>query len=103
MGSAFSWKAAIGWSPIAVSGGRTVIVDAMRAKVNTAIGEGKEERVFDWDRAAAILREKTPKTAKAGLIEDAGSIAVIYQYGEMRIDYKARPYSVSKNGLTELG
>lgn len=38
-----------------------------------AIGEanrGKEQMVFDWDRAAAIIAERKPSLARAGLSRD---------------------------------
>lgn len=44
---------------------------------------GKPERVFDWNKAARIIRERRPHAAYAGLAEDlADTFSVIYVDGE---------------------
>lgn len=37
--------------------------------INQATPDGNE-KVFDWDKAAKIIKERKPKTASAGLSED---------------------------------
>ena len=32
--------------------------------------DGKELMIFDWDKAATMIKEKNPKVARAGLMED---------------------------------
>ena len=45
----------------------------MDTRLAFALGDanrGKEEMVFDWDKAAKILKERRPVNAKAGLQDD---------------------------------
>ena len=43
----------------------------------------KEPMVFDWDRAAELIRERQPEVARAGLKEDwEWTGGTIYQAGE---------------------
>lgn len=44
---------------------------------------GRPERVFDWNKAARIIRERRPRAAYAGLAEDlADTFSVLYVDGE---------------------
>ncbi len=40
------------------------------AKSRMAQAAGVKEKVFDWDKAAKIIKELQPKKASAGLAED---------------------------------
>lgn len=45
----------------------------MDTKIAFALGRanrGKEPMVFDWNKAAELIREKSPQTAMAGLRDD---------------------------------
>jgi len=52
-----------------------------------AMGEsnrGKEMMIFDWDKAAELIRERKPETASAGLSGDwGGTGGEIYRSGEI--------------------
>ena len=45
-------------------------MDTMTAFAMGEANMGREMKVFDWDKAARIIKEKQPKTAHAGLAED---------------------------------
>jgi hypothetical protein len=47
-------------------------MDSMQAMAMGLASKGNEQRVFDWDRAAALIRERQPNVAAAGLREDWG-------------------------------
>ena len=47
-------------------------MDTVQAYMRGQANRGEEERVFDWEKAAQIIKERRPKTASAGLIEDWG-------------------------------
>lgn len=42
----------------------------METLMEIAIKESQKGKVFDWDKAAKIIKERKPKTASAGLAED---------------------------------
>lgn len=45
-------------------------MDTMQALAVGMMNRGKEERVFDWGKAARLIKERRPQTASAGLEED---------------------------------
>ena len=45
-------------------------MDTMLAFALGEVNRGKEMKVFDWDKAAQIIKEKNPEYAEAGLFED---------------------------------
>lgn len=45
-------------------------MNTMRAFMMGLANRGKEQMVFDWDKAAEIIRERKPKYACAGLRSD---------------------------------
>lgn len=45
-------------------------MDTMSAFMMGVINRGKEPKVFDWDKAAQILRERKAQYAEAGLLDD---------------------------------
>lgn len=48
---------------------------------------GKEPMVFDWDKAAMLIRERKPEIAEAGLKDDwEWTGGVIYENGEPVLD-----------------
>ena len=51
-------------------------------KVRAAVAAGKKRRVFDWDKAARLIRDRQPSVAEAGLAEDWNNTGgVIYEQG----------------------
>lgn len=55
-------------------------------------------RVFDWDKAAELILQRSPQMAHAGLIEDWGATsALIYDKGKPRLeeDFYEKPYLMS--------
>ena len=57
-------------------------MDTMAAFMMGAANRGKEQMVFDWDKAAEIIRERKPRWAEAGLkgdFENTGGL--IYDEG----------------------
>lgn len=50
--------------------------------INKSTPDGNE-KVFDWDKAAKIIKERKPETASAGLAEDwAWTGGLIYENGK---------------------
>ena len=48
---------------------------------------GCKMKVFDWDKAATLIKEKKPESAYAGLLEDMGyTVGHIYGDGKPDID-----------------
>jgi hypothetical protein len=45
-------------------------MDTMRAFAMGEANRGREMRVFDWDRAAKLIRDSRPEVASAGLADD---------------------------------
>lgn len=45
-------------------------MDTLSAFLMNQINQGKEPMVFDWDKAAEIIKDKKPATACAGLRDD---------------------------------
>lgn len=45
-------------------------MDTMQAFARGSASRGQELMVFDWDRAAQLIRERKPKVASAGLTGD---------------------------------
>lgn len=45
-------------------------MDTMSAFVMGEVNRGKEQKVFDWNRAAQIIKERGAKNASAGLAND---------------------------------
>lgn len=64
-------------------------MDTMLAFAMGEANRGREMKVFDWDKAAKIIKEKQPKTAYAGLAEDwEYTSGKIYEDGEtIRTEY----------------
>ena len=62
-------------------------MDAMWAYAMGRANSGQEPKVFDWDKAAAMIANEQIKTAAAGLLEDWGYTAVdIIVNGELQLD-----------------
>lgn len=58
-------------------------MDTMAAFAMGQATRGNESKVFDWDKAAEIIRDKKPMWAIAGLKEDMDwTSGAIYQDGE---------------------
>lgn len=49
-----------------------VIMDTMAACMLGEMTKWNESKVFDWDKAAKLIKEHNIKNAQAGLIEDWG-------------------------------
>lgn len=45
-------------------------MDTMQAFAMGQLSRGKEQKVFDWDKASRIIKERQPEEATAGLEED---------------------------------
>jgi hypothetical protein len=59
-------------------------MDTLTAFAMGQANKGKELKVFDWDRAAEIIKERKPKVARAGLAGDWGHTGgTIYEDGEI--------------------
>lgn len=51
------------------------------------MNRGKERKVFDWDKAAKLIKERKPETAEAGLQGDwTYTGGVIYRDGKPVLD-----------------
>lgn len=62
-------------------------MDSMQAMMMGYWSERKEQKVFDWDKAASIIKERQPKQAVAGLKEDMEYTAgVIWEDGHIVVD-----------------
>ena len=61
-------------------------MDTLSAFVMGQANKGKELMVFDWEKAARLIKGKQPKVASAGLAEDWG-----YTGGEIWQDGKPTP------------
>ena len=61
-------------------------MDTLQAFAMGQANRGKELKVFDWDKAAQILKDRNATSAMAGLIEDWGWTA-----GEILEDGKPVP------------
>lgn len=49
-----------------------------------ALNRGREQKVFDWDKAARIIKDERPYYAEAGLKEDYGNTCgTIYEDGDI--------------------
>lgn len=58
------------------------------AKSRAAAKRGENGKVFDWDKAAKIIRERKPEVVEAGLQEDWGNTAgEIFEDGEIVENY----------------
>lgn len=73
-------------------------MNIMMAYAMGAANRGKEEMVFDWDKAAHIIKERKPRIAKAGLRDDwEWTGGTIYNNGEIvtnRYTYLASTWAV---------
>ena len=59
----------------------------MLAKGDAARAAGNPYKIFDWNKAAELIREHKPQEASAGLIEDWGYTGgVIFEDGEAVTD-----------------
>lgn len=84
-------------------------MDTMAAFAMGEANRGNEPKVFDWDKAAEIIRDKKPIWAVAGLEEDMEWTAgAIYQAGKPTYDKYtylastwATPVLYMKTGRTE--
>lgn len=45
-------------------------MDTLEAMLKSQAAAGAKQRVFDWDKAATLIRERQPKQARAGLKSD---------------------------------
>ena len=62
-------------------------MDSMQAMMMGLLNKGKEQKVFDWDKAASIIKERQPEQAVAGLKEDMVYTAgVIWEHGHIVTD-----------------
>lgn len=58
-------------------------MDTTMAFARSMAAQGNESKVFDWDRAAALIAEAKPTIASAGLSEDWGwTGGTIFENGE---------------------
>lgn len=58
-------------------------MNTVEAIMNGIANRGRTERVFDWNKAARIIRERNHETAFAGLAEDwADTSTMIYADGK---------------------
>lgn len=48
-------------------------MDTMRAFMMGEANRGKPQRIFDWDKAAQMIRDRDAEDASAGLSEDWGA------------------------------
>ncbi len=63
---------------------------------------GNPQRVFDWDKAAEILKERNPEYAMAGLFEDWGwTCGEIWSGGEPVLEEDTYTY-LSSNWATPM-
>ena len=59
-------------------------MDTMKAIATGQSNRGKEMMIFDWDKAAELIRERKPETASAGLSGAWGLTGgEIYRSGEI--------------------
>ena len=75
-------------------------MDTLTASIFGFMNRGKELMVFDWDKAACLIKERKPKVASAGLEGDweyTGDI--IYVDGE---PFMGSPYLASTWATPEL-
>ena len=68
-------------------------MDTMLAFMKGEANRGKEMKVFDWDKAARIIKQNNIKNASAGLIED-------WEYTAGEILEKGNPYMDSYTYLS---
>jgi len=69
-------------------------MDSMQAFMKGQIHKDDPHKVFDWNRAAAIIRDSKPNYAEAGLSSDLEYTAdTIYDDGRPNVD--ASPYLAS--------
>ena len=62
-------------------------MDTMMAYTMGQANRGREQMVFDWDKAATIIKERKPKCASAGLRDDWEYTGdVIYENGYAVLD-----------------
>lgn len=72
-------------------------MDFANAMMMRGIAEatGQMEKIFDWDKAAELIRTVKPTTAEAGLVEDFGCTGgIIYEDGEIVKDAYAHLSSI---------
>ncbi len=63
-------------------------MDSFQAMMNGAANRGKEKMVFDWEKAARLIKERNPKWAGAGLRDDwEWTGGTIYQDGKPVYEY----------------
>lgn len=59
-------------------------METMKALALGAANRGKDPRVFDWDKAAKLIKERKPNLVEAGLAEDMEWTAgTIYENGKI--------------------
>ncbi len=59
-------------------------MDTRNAFIMGYLNRGKEMMVFDWDKAARIIKERNPELAEAGLEGDFGCTGdIIYDDGKI--------------------
>lgn len=62
-------------------------MDSLQAMMMGLWNRGNEQKVFDWDKAASIIKERQPEQAVAGLKEDMEYTAgVIWEHGHIVTD-----------------
>ncbi len=60
---------------------------AMAARADRAAAAGARHKVFDWDKAAELIRLRKPKSVEAGLTEDwSYTGGTIYEDGRVVLD-----------------
>lgn len=63
-------------------------MNSMEAFLMGEMTRGKERKIFDWDQAARIIRERNPECAVAGLQLDLEwTSGIIYANGEPVSEY----------------
>ena len=76
-------------------------MDTLSAFARGQAARGKERMVFDWDKAAQLIRDRKPKEARAGLRSDwewtGGNI-----YSDGKPDTESYTYLASPWAVPEL-
>lgn len=73
-------------------------------KARAAVARGESGRVFDWNKAAQIIRERKPQSAAAGLSEDwSYTGGTIYENGAPTSEYYTYLHSLWATPALVLG
>ena len=78
-------------------------MDSMAAFAMGYANRGKEQMVFDWVKAAEIIRDENPETASAGLEGDWSCTAgTIFENGEIEEEYTYHMQMAQGSSLLSL-